>query len=237
VSPSSKKIHFDPFPESFDALLVANGSPTGRRLLRALADRTFCVMALDGGVEALFRCGIAPDHVVGDLDSASQRALQWAMKNGARVHHRPSQDKPDFAKGLDLCRKLGCKRVVAAGVAGERVDHVLGTLHHVFAARGLEITLVTNDLVLFALRGRVRKTLRIPRRHALSWFGFPEAQSCTLSGVRWPFAHRKLSLEGFHSLSNAPAAATIALEQKSGRSVLAVLLQPQDVLSSSSSRP
>ena len=224
--PTATASQFDPFPKSFDALLVANGSPPTRKLLRALAERTVCVMALDGGLEALFRCGIAPDHVVGDLDSAPERALRWAVQNGAQLHRRPSADKPDFAKGLDLCKKLKCRRVVALGIAGERVDHVLSALHFSLAARGLDVTLATNEIVLFALRGRARRTLSIPRGHALSWFGFPEAQSCTLAGVRWPFARRKLSADGFHSLSNEPVA-VVRLEQKSGRSVLAVSLRPQ----------
>jgi thiamine pyrophosphokinase len=210
-------------------LLVANGSPPTRKLLRSLADRTSCVMAVDGGLEALFRCRVAPDHVVGDLDSAPERAMRWAVKNGARVHHRPSADKPDFAKGLDLCRKLCCRRIVALGIAGERVDHVLSALHFALAARGLEVTLITNEIVLHAMRGRVRRTLSIPRGHTLSWFGFPEARACTLAGVRWPFAHRKLTAEGFHSLSNEPVA-VVRLEQKSGRSVLAVSLRPQKTI-------
>jgi len=225
--PAAPASQFDPFPKSFDALLVANGSPPARKLLRALADRTSCVMALDGGLEALFRCGIAPDHVVGDLDSAPARALRWAVKNGARVHHRRAADKPDFAKGLDLCKKLTCKRVVALGIAGERVDHVLSALHFALSARGLQVTIVTNEVVLYPLRGRVRRNLMIPRGHTLSWFGFPEAESCTLEGVRWPFAHRKLASDGFHSLSNEPAAAVVQLEQRAGRSVLAVSLCPQ----------
>lgn len=221
--PTAPSSQFDPFPESFDALLVANGSPPTRKLLRALAGRASCVIALDGGVEALFRCGIAPDHIVGDLDSAPERALRWAVKNGARVDHRLSPDKPDFAKGLDLCRKLKCRHSVALGIAGERVDHVLSALHFSLSARGLDVTLATKEIVLFPLRGRVRRSLNIPRGHTLSWFGFPEAQSCTLAGVRWPFAHRKLTADGFHSLSNEPVA-VVRLEQKSGRSVLAVSL-------------
>jgi thiamine pyrophosphokinase len=185
------------------------------------------VIALDGGVETLFRSGIAPDHVVGDLDSAAERALQWAVKKSARVHRRPSPDKPDLAKGLDLCKRLRCRSVVVVGITGERVDHVLGALHFALAARGLQFTVVTNEVVLFPLRGRVRRSLSVPHGHTLSWFGFPQAQSCTLSGVRWPFARRKLSVDGFHSLSNEPKAKTVRLQQGSGRSLFIVSLHPK----------
>ncbi|MCX6600351.1 MAG: thiamine diphosphokinase [bacterium] len=218
---------FDPFPKSFDALLVANGSPPTRKLLRALAGRASCVIALDGGLAALFRCGIVPDHVVGDFDSAPERPLRWAVKNGAQLHRRPSADKPDFAKGLDLCKKLKCRRVVALGIAGERLDHVLSALHFSLSARGLDVTLATKEIVLFPLRGRVRRSLNIPRGHTLSWFGFPEAQSCTLAGVRWPFTRRRLAAEGFHSLSNEPKAKTVHLQQRSGRSLFVVSIRPQ----------
>jgi thiamine pyrophosphokinase len=227
--PAVPAVPFDPLPESFDALLVANGSPPTRKLLRALADRALCVIALDGGVEVLFRCGIVPDHVVGDLDSAPERPLRWAVRNGAKVHRLRSAAKPDFAKGLDLCRKLKCRRIVALGIAGERVDHVLSALHFSLSARGLDVTLATKEIVLFPLRGRVRRSLNIPRGHTLSWFGFPEAQACTLTGVRWPFTRRKLAAEGFHSLSNQPKAKTVHLQQRSGRSLFVVSIRPQKI--------
>jgi hypothetical protein len=69
--------------------------------------------------------------------------------------------------------------------------------------------------------------MTLPIGHTVSWFAFPEAKGCKLTGVRWPFARRKLTADGFHSLSNEPVAA-IRLEQKSGRSVLAVSLFPQN---------
>jgi thiamine pyrophosphokinase len=220
---------FDPFPKFFDALLVGNGLPPSRRLLRMLAGRTFCVIALDGGLEVLFRCGISPEHVVGDLDSAPARALRWAIRNGARVHRRPSADRPDFAKGLDLCRELRCRNLVVLGVTGERTDHVLSSLHFALAARGLSIMMVSNEVVILPLCGHVMRTVSVPREHTLSWFGFPQAELCSLAGVRWPFARRNLSASGFHSLSNAPRRNVVRLEQKSGRSLFIVSLRPQQV--------
>ncbi|RPH93153.1 hypothetical protein EHM69_11095, partial [candidate division KSB1 bacterium] len=97
--------------ERYDALLIANGTPPRRALMRLLMKRAERLIALDGGVNALHRLKIVPAHVVGDLDSTNESALRWAKASGARIHPRPSANEPDIAKGLDLCRSLRLRHI------------------------------------------------------------------------------------------------------------------------------
>jgi thiamine pyrophosphokinase len=229
VPPRSAPPYFlDCLAPRYDALLVANGTPPPRPLLARLRDRCERLVALDGGLNVLHRYGMAPGHVVGDLDSATPAALAWARQQGARIHKRPAVDEPDFVKGLKLCASLGCHRLLGAGVVGGRLDHVLGAVYSALTVRGVQIDFATDEVAVFPLRGRVRRALHLPPGHTLSWFAIPSAGPCSLTGVRWPFTNRKLDAQGFYSLSNQPLAdSPIVLTQQAGRSVVILSLFPQ----------
>jgi thiamine pyrophosphokinase len=211
----------------YDALVIANGAPLKRRLFAQLSQYAEHLVALDGGVNTLYAYDAPPDIVAGDMDSASPKALAWAKEHGAETALLPSQDAPDIAKGLEFCYSLGWTRLLIAGYAGARTDHMLGTLSFALQARSFDLVLVTDDLLAFPLRGRVRRSFEIPADHMISWFGCPEAGPCTLEGVRWPVKRRTLRMDGFHSLSNLALGAEVRLSQQAGRSFFFVSLLPQ----------
>jgi thiamine pyrophosphokinase len=214
------------FEKPFDALLISGGAPPRKGLLKSLCARADVLVAVDGGVNVLHRFNVIPQHVIGDLDSATPAALQWARRHGVRIHVRPQQDEPDIVKALDLCQTLKRRHVLVCGAGGERSDHVLVALQSGMLSK-LSVTLLTNDVVIFPLRGRVSRALPIPAGHTISWLGFPEARSCTLAGVRWPFRNRSVRIGGFYSLSNAPATDPVQIAQASGSSLLMISLRPQ----------
>ncbi len=211
----------------YDALIVANGTPPPVAVFRALNEHCGKLIALDGGLNTLRQWKVVPSHVVGDLDSTTRPALTWSRKHGARVHLRPSQESADIDKGLQLCRKLGLKRVLLVAAEGDRLDHVINTLAAASVARGIEITLVTRRALVFVLRGKTSRECKIPEGHTISWFGLPEARGCTLEGVAWPFRRRRLKLGGFYSLSNFPAGSKVVARQEGGSSLLIISLRPK----------
>ena len=70
------------------ALVVVRGVGC-RGDLRALRpfirDMHPVLVAVDGGADALFEAGLAPDMVVGDMDSAGERTLRRAVREGAEL--------------------------------------------------------------------------------------------------------------------------------------------------------
>ncbi len=227
LRPPDSAFHLETLAAHYDALVVANGTPPSRALLMRLRTRCERVIALDGGLNCLQRYGIVPDHVVGDLDSATPVALKWARERGARLHRRPSVAEPDFVKGLKFCAELGYRRLLGVGVVGGRLDHVLNAVYCSLAMRSIHIDFATDEVAVFPLRGRVRRRFEVPSGHTLSWLGIPEAGPCSLSGVCWPFKHRMLRSPEFISLSNQPLVAPVELSQQAGRSVVIISLFPQ----------
>jgi thiamine pyrophosphokinase len=209
-----------------DALLISGGVPPRKALLKILCKRADMLIAVDGGVNVFHRFNMIPQHVIGDLDSAAPTALAWARRHDARIHAKPRQDEPDIVKALDLCLTLKRRHVLVCGAGGERTDHVLVALQSgIFS--GLSVTFLTNDVVIFPLRGHASRSLHIPAGHAISWLGFPGARGCTIAGVRWPFRNRSVRMSGFHSLSNAPTSDLVQVAQVSGSSLLMISLRPQ----------
>ena len=184
-------------------------------------------LAVDGGLNTLRRWRIAPDRVIGDLDSTTMPALSWASKHDARIHPRPSQESSDVEKGLELCKRMNWRRVLIVAAEGDRIDHVVNTLAVSAASRGLEITLVTRRALVFLLRGKAERVIDVPDRHTISWFGFPEAKGCSLSGVVWPLRARTLRLGGTSSLSNLCRKGEVRLTQTAGVSLLTLSLKPK----------
>ena len=168
-----------------------------------------------------------PDLVVGDFDSASVSALDWARKHGAKIIRQRSQDEPDFVKGLALCRKLHYKKVVIMGADGDRMDHTLISMFSAVREPKLDLLFVTAGTLVFPLHGKVSRWFCVPAKHPLSWIPLGEAKRCSLTGVKWPFYNRSLRIGGFHSLSNLPSDPEILLSQQSGNSLLIVGLKPQ----------
>ncbi|MFZ5432560.1 MAG: thiamine diphosphokinase [Calditrichota bacterium] len=207
---------------------MANGDPLPRPLFKKLLPHTDRIIALDGGLENLKRWNVVPDDVVGDFDSIAKHNLTWAKQKRVTIHHRPSQEDSDFTKGMDFCREQRLNRVLVTCFTGDRLDHVLYALDYSSFASRLHIHLLTPSALLIPLRGRIAREFSIPHRHTVSWFGFPEAQHCSLEGVRWPFRNRTLRLNGFYSLSNESTETTIRLRQQQGQSLLMVGLYPTD---------
>jgi thiamine pyrophosphokinase len=96
------------------------------------------VVAADSGLHLAQALGRHVDVVVGDFDSVDADALARAEAAGARVERHPEQkDATDLELALDAAVAGGVTRIVVAGGAGGRLDHLLGNVL-LFAAPAYE---------------------------------------------------------------------------------------------------
>lgn len=219
--------YIDFLDDRYDALLVAAGTRPPSRLFRRLRKRTDKLIALDGGLNTLKVLGEVPHYVIGDLDSSTPAALEWAKKRNSRIITRSSQEKPDLVKGLEFCRKRKLRNIIVTGIDGDRLDHVVHCFTNSIFYSGLKITLLSARSALLPLSGRVRRRIELPPTHVISWLPAPYAGPCSMSGVKWPFDRRIMKTDGFYSLSNRPVSSVVHIEQQRGRSVLVVGLLPE----------
>jgi thiamine pyrophosphokinase len=97
-------------------------------------------IAADSGVNHAHALDLPLDAVVGDLDSASPEAIDWARTGGAEIEaHRPDKDQTDLELALAKAARWISSRsavpdpdpvdeLVVIGLDGGRIDHRLANL-------------------------------------------------------------------------------------------------------------
>jgi thiamine pyrophosphokinase len=80
------------------------------------------LMAVDGGLDHALAAGLAPTHLVGDLDSVTDDALAWAARNASIERHPTDKDRTDTELALLLAATFDPSRITLIG-GGNRLDH------------------------------------------------------------------------------------------------------------------
>lgn len=84
------------------------------------------VVAIDGGAENAFKIHVIPHIVIGDMDSISSKTKYFIKKKRIEIlQYAKEKDKTDFELTLDYLLSRGIRRIVFAGLSGERTDHVI----------------------------------------------------------------------------------------------------------------
>ncbi len=197
------------------AFVIAGGdAPTA--LERAVVGRSpDLVIAADSGVGHALALDLAPDVVVGDLDSADPADVERAAAGGARVDRHPAdKDMTDLELALRAARDLGAGSVTVLGAGGGRLDHLLANVmlvaHDAFAA--LAIDVVAGDAVVTVVRGT--RTLDGPVGSVVTLLPVGGiAHGVSTTGLRWALAGDDLvpaSTRGVsNELADPPATVTV----------------------------
>jgi thiamine pyrophosphokinase len=94
------------------------------------------VVAADSGLAGARHLGLAPDLVVGDMDSVDGASLAAAERAGVPVERHPAaKDATDLDLALDAAVARGARRIVAVTGAGDRFDHALAVALSLAAPR------------------------------------------------------------------------------------------------------
>ena len=88
--------------------------------------RDLDVIAVDGGLDYCMHHGLKPAYFLGDMDSASAEARQFAEQNHILSHLLDEQDTTDFEKSL---MQVDARGYFCFGFLDGRFDHTLATLH------------------------------------------------------------------------------------------------------------
>jgi len=113
------------------------------------------VIAADGGLDAARRWRLRVDAVVGDLDSASEAALDWAKRCGATIDAHPA-DKDATDLELAMASVLGQVEAVHVLLpVGGRLDQAMASLAVLASPRwaALEVTATVGEAHVTVVRG------------------------------------------------------------------------------------
>lgn len=200
-------------------LLLCNGEPPSRSLLRALAAQADLIVAADGGANTARECGITPDFIIGDLDSirpATKRRFRTSI-----ILHVSRQDNTDLEKSLDFLAASGHGSVTVLGATGRRLDFTLGNLSVIwnytaflnitFRGDGWRAMPVGKSLVRAAPAGTV-----------VSLIPFGNCDGVTLRGLRYPLKNAPMHV-GEIGVSNVVRSSPFAVKVTRGNMLLVIL--------------
>lgn len=101
------------------AFIIGNGE--GKDISELLED-DFIICA-DGGLDYAKECGIMPDVVIGDMDSAKEDAHGFET-----ILYPVEKDFTDSELSIDLAIEKGCDEIILTGMTGSRLDHTLANI-------------------------------------------------------------------------------------------------------------
>ncbi len=204
------------------ALLVLNGEPPSKALIRRLAARTDLVVAADGGANSLQRCGVTPDYVVGDLDSILPSTKRGIPAD--RFVRVPDPNRTDFEKSLRFLVRKGVTAASVTGMVGGRIDFTLANFAAIWKyVPKMELGFFGDDWSAFP----VKKTLHlsVPVHSTVSLIPFGRCSGITLKGFRYPLNNATLNFESKGS-SNLTTASAPTIRLKRGKLLAVVLGTP-----------
>jgi thiamine pyrophosphokinase len=108
-----------------EALLVTGGEAPPRSRLEARFGGFGLVCAADSGLDTLVSWGLAPDLVVGDMDSVSSPGLVELFPKAELLVSPRDKDETDTELGLRALAERGAEGIILAGGGGGRLDHLL----------------------------------------------------------------------------------------------------------------
>ena len=173
------------------ALIVLGGDAPEPALLAACAGQADLTIAADSGLAAFDAAGLAPDLLIGDMDSIDPALLE-------RYGNLPQErlccvkDDTEGVHALDTAIARGAKRITLLGALGGRLDHALANLmllvraHRagVFAeilGEGVRVIRVPGEAVLHGAKG-----------DNVSFLPLGDARGVTLTGFFYPLSGHDL---------------------------------------------
>jgi thiamine pyrophosphokinase len=161
-------------------ILLFGAAPIAGSLLSCL-DRcqNWPVVAADGGLGTALSCGLRPQAVIGDMDSANDLDQ---LPDDIRQIKRSGQDDTDFEKSLDL---ISAPLIIGIGFLDGRFDHSLAVLDALARlSHDRPILLVGGEDVLLRLRGDFEMTLPLTSRFSVWPLGVQHFLHS--HGLEWP---------------------------------------------------
>ena len=195
-------------PEDITMMILGGRKPSAEWL--SSLDFQKNLWAVDSGIESCFDSDIVPNKLVGDGDSASPEAWQWAVDNGVDVSkYGREKDRTDFQLALELFSEQAVNREEAlflTGCFGGRFDHLWSTLiSFLTAAKNVRSLGMADEIEgMILLNGPGRLNLNFIRSPgAISLISFTAvSRGVSVGGVRWPLKNVVLEYKNPYSISN-----------------------------------
>tara|TARA_B100001750_G_C15457563_1_gene572430 strand:- start:516 stop:1142 length:627 start_codon:yes stop_codon:yes gene_type:complete len=179
------------------------------------------LIGVDSGITHLYRLFFQPTHLVGDLDSISERDLERARKDEAIfIELSPDKNRTDLEAAYDLALELDSEEIILIGGEEGDVDQLFGILLLCasFASK-IKTTWIQNE---YSIYFQNEITLNIDSGKMFSVIAISDLKNVIIQGAKWNI-DRELVLTGSSkTLRNESIGDEIKIKIGEGKAAIAV---------------
>jgi thiamine pyrophosphokinase len=202
------------------ALILANGEPPSKKLLRQLIRNADFFVCADGGANIAATMNVIPDAIIGDLDSATKKALR-KLKNVPRYTSN-DQYSTDLQKAVQWLIERHYKRIIILATKGKRIDHTFGNLGVLTQFnKKAEITFV-DDFGTLMYVGK-KKTIKVKPGTTISLLPITRCEGVTTKGLKFALHNDVLELGVQEGTSNMATKNIVMVSVKKGKLLIFIL--------------
>ena len=189
------------------------------------------LIAVDSGLEFLYRNQISPTHIVGDFDSVDQKVIaHYKEESSIPIREfNPVKDATDTEIALRLAIELGMEKLYILGATGTRLDHVMSNIQILKIAidAGVETYLWDNcnRISLWNKEIVLEKKSAYGKYFSIFPFG-GEVNNVTIEGAKYPLKEYRMTPYESRTVSNEMKDATVKITFSKG---YVILMETQDV--------
>ncbi|AFK86735.1 MULTISPECIES: thiamine diphosphokinase [Thermoanaerobacterium] len=109
--------------------IISNGEFKDSNYLKKAINECDAVICADGGANIAYKLGIVPNYIVGDLDSADDKIIDYYLQKGVTIEKHPTmKDETDSQLATIKAIEIGANEIVYLATIGSRFDHSLANL-------------------------------------------------------------------------------------------------------------
>ena len=203
-----------------DILIISVGKIDINFIEKILESNYNSIIAVDKGLEALYKLNKIPDYIVGDFDSVSKEALEFYKNKNIPINEYNSEkDFTDTELGLELAINLNPNKITIVGAIGTRFDHTLANVHILTKCLEKNIECEIVDLYNKIYLINHKKEIEREKSYRKFFSIIPltsEVQGISLKGFKYPLENYNLSIGKSLGISNEIVGNKASVEIKSG---------------------
>ena len=212
-------------------IIVSGGKLEEEVVIPILNDSDYAyVIAVDKGMEFLYKHEIAPSYIVGDFDSVDPKVADY-FRHETSVPIRefnPEKDASDTEIAIRLAMTLGCDEIVILGATGGRLDHLWANVQSLaipFKA-GIDARIIDrqNCIRLIGNRTVLKKSEAFGTYFSIFPLG-QEIFGLSIQGAKYPLSKHSLTPYDSRCVSNEFAEEEVAIDFLEG---IVILMETRD---------
>ena len=159
------------------------------------------IIAVDSGVEHLFKLSLDPNTLIGDLDSISENSLDKVKKNGVDIiAFNSNKDQTDFELALNYLEGVENSIIYIIGGESGEIDHLLSIFLLIPSKSSFEniIWLYGNKRIIF----RQKLKLNVKKMSKFSIIPLSDLSNLSIDGAEWNLENKNIQFGETTTLRN-----------------------------------